>query len=182
LAGEHQALVATAVFEHVQALLGRHGRRQAFRSGSGALLQGLLGCQSCGRRMVPSYCLRQATTRYRYYRCSGAQQRGARSCPSKPVSAGTIEQLVLDQVRALANDPARLREMVQATGPVETLAEPTQVRRLLDPGWEELAATERAAILRELVERVEHDGAHDKVTITFHPRGIAALAAGEERP
>ena len=180
--GEHPAIVATEVFEQVQALLGRHGRRQVFRSGSDALLQGLLSCQSCGRRMVPSFCLRKATTRYRYYRCSGAQQRGARSCPSRPVSAGSIEQLVLDQVRLLANDPARLREMAQAASPVEPLAEPSHIRRLLDPGWEELAATERAAILRDLVKRVEYDGVHDKVTITFHPRGIAALAAGEDRP
>jgi site-specific DNA recombinase len=181
-AGEHPAIIATELFEQVQALLGRHGRRRAFRSGSGALLQGLLGCQSCGRRMVPSYCLSKATTRYRYYRCSGAQQRGARSCPSRPVSAGSMEQLVLDQIRALVSDPARLREMAQAAGPVETLAEPSQVRRILDPGWEELAATERTAILRALVERVEYDGASDKVTITFHARGIAALAAGEDRP
>ena len=130
--------------------------------------------------MVPSYCLRKATTRYRYYRCSRAQQRGAHSCPSKPVSAGSIEQLVLDQIRALAKDPARLREMAQAAGPLAD--EPTQVRRLLDPGWEELAATERAALLRELVDRVEYDGAHDQVAITFQPRSIAALAAGEDRP
>jgi len=131
---------------------------------------------------VPSYCLRKATTRYRYYRCSRAQQRGAHSCPSKPVSAGSIEQLVLDQIRALVSDPARLREMAQAAGPVETLAEPSQVRRILDPGWEELAATERAAILRDLVKRVEYDGANDQVAITFHAWGIAALAAGEEHP
>jgi site-specific DNA recombinase len=180
-AGEHRAIVAAEVFEQVQALLARHGRHTAFRSGSGALLQGLLHCESCERRMVPSYCLRKATTRYRYYRCSGAQQRGARSCPSKPVSAATIEQLVLEQIRALANDPARLREMTQAAGAGEQSTDPVPVCRLLDPGWEELPLAERATLLRGLVERVDYNGVHDQVTIRFHPWGIAALTAGEEQ-
>jgi site-specific DNA recombinase len=182
-AGEHAALVDTAVFEQVQALLCRYDRGNACRSGSNALLQGLLRCGSCGRCLVPSHCLRKATTRYRYYRCSGAQQRGARTCPSKPVSAGTIEQLVLDQVRALASDPARLREMIPepAIDVGETAVAHVSLRRLLDAHWEELAATERAAMLRGLVEQIVYDGVNGKVTIAFHQRGILALITTEDQ-
>jgi site-specific DNA recombinase len=177
-AGEHPALVAAQVFQQVQALLGHHGRDRAGRSRSGALLQGLLHCASCDRRMVPSFCLRRATTPYRYYRCSRAQQRGARSCPSKPVSAGIIEQLVLDQVRALAKDQTRLREMAD---PAKTPASAELLRRILDPGWQRLAAADRAAILRGLVERIDYDAVNGKMKIAFGQRGSAALAGEAKR-
>jgi hypothetical protein len=61
--------------------------------------------------MSPTCVAGSAGTRYRYYACSNAQRRGWQQCPSKSLSGNTIERLVITQVRALANDPDRLREM-----------------------------------------------------------------------
>ena len=45
-----------------------------------------------------------------------------------------------------------------------------------DPVWEIAAPREQARIVHLLVERVDYDGAAHKVSITFHPAGIQALA------
>jgi site-specific DNA recombinase len=188
--GEHQGIVDADVWQQVQTLLHRHGRRRRERQPSDALLQRLLRCTPCGCCMVPTFCLRKATTRYRYYKCLTAVKHSARRCPSKPLPAGAIEQFVLDQLRALAQDPAR-RQALPADGTVEdnpaengTDAEalaPATLRLVLDPAWQELPPAQRAAIVRGLVERIDYDGVQGKVTITFRPQGLRALAQKEEQ-
>ena len=63
-----------------------------------------------------------------------------------------------------------------------------QALSLFDPLWGTLTLAEQAHVLGLLVERVDYDGAHGKVTISFHPTGVRALAdelvarAQEQRP
>jgi site-specific DNA recombinase len=45
-----------------------------------------------------------------------------------------------------------------------------------DPVWESLAPREQVRIVQLLVERVDYDGAAGKVSMSFHPSGIKALA------
>jgi len=47
---------------------------------------------------------------------------------------------------------------------------------VFDPVWEALTAREQARVIGLLVERVDYDGADGKVSITFYPTGIKALA------
>ena len=47
---------------------------------------------------------------------------------------------------------------------------------LFDPLWGTLTPAEQARVIGLLVERVDYDGAKGKVTISFHPTGIRALA------
>jgi site-specific DNA recombinase len=49
-----------------------------------------------------------------------------------------------------------------------------------DPVWNALSPREQARIIQLLVERVDYDGAHGKVAITFHATGFKALAAQQE--
>lgn len=185
--GEHRAIVAPEVWEQTQALLRRHGRRDPERRASHALLQGLLRCHSCGRCLSPTYCLKRATTRYRYYRCQGATQRGAETCPAKTLPAAAIEQFVLEQLRALLGDRARLQamqaELPAATEPndPDAVPVPARLRLVLDPCWERLPAGERAAVVGAWVERIEYDGVRGQVTITFRQPAIAALAQVETK-
>ena len=54
---------------------------------------------------------------------------------------------------------------------------------LFDRVWQGLSPGEQARVLGLLVQRVDYDGARGKVSITFHPAGIQALAdelAGRE--
>jgi site-specific DNA recombinase len=110
--GEHAGIVDPQVWEQVQALLRSHGRRGGQRVRSGALLAGLLQCVPCGCRMTPTFAMRRGGTRYRYYVCVNAQRRGWHHCPSKSISATSMERFVLEQVRALVADPDRLRGMI----------------------------------------------------------------------
>jgi site-specific DNA recombinase len=47
---------------------------------------------------------------------------------------------------------------------------------LFDPLWGTLSPAEQARLVGLLVERVDYDGARGKVTISFHPTGVRALA------
>ena len=60
----------------------------------------------------------------------------------------------------------------------EQLHEEEMARALsmFEPLWESLTSREQAELLHLLVERVDFDGAHDKVSITFHAAGIKTLA------
>ena len=51
-----------------------------------------------------------------------------------------------------------------------------QALALFDPLWQRLAPAEQARVLGLLVQRVDYDGARCRVSITFHPSGIKALA------
>lgn len=44
-----------------------------------------------------------------------------------------------------------------------------------DQLWEALVPREQARVLELLVERVEYDGEHGNVALTFHPCGIKSL-------
>ena len=77
----------------------RNGTRNLPRSGSGAMLNGLLFCAHCDRAMTHSSSS-NGSRRYRYYVCTQASRRGWDTCPSKSLPAGVIEQFVIDQLLA----------------------------------------------------------------------------------
>jgi site-specific DNA recombinase len=187
--GEHEGIVNPEVWEQVQALLRRHGRRGAQQVRSGALLGGLLRCVPCGCRMSPTFAIRRGGARYRYYVCANAQRLGWHRCPSKSISASSIERFVVEQVRALAADPAKLRAIIAGlpaadadrdhSGDYEPAIDmaPDVIRQ---PAWDELPAEQKAAVLRWLIEEVNYDGGKGKVAITFRPDGLRALSNEEE--
>ncbi len=47
---------------------------------------------------------------------------------------------------------------------------------LFDPLWGTLTPAEQVRVVGLLVERVDYDGGKGKVTISFHPTGVRALA------
>lgn len=110
--GEHEAIVVPRVWQGVQAQLARMGRSERSRTMSQSLLQGVLVCGPCGCAMTPSFTSRRGRT-YRYYVCSSARKLGRATCPSKSVSAGSVEQVVVEQIRSIGRDPA-LRARVRA--------------------------------------------------------------------
>jgi site-specific DNA recombinase len=112
--GEQPALIDADTFARVQALLRSHGPEVGPPSvhRCTALLKGLLRCSPCGCAMTPSHTTRKGGVRYRYYTCVQAQKSGWRSCPSKSIPAGPIEQLVLDQIQRLGRDPLVLEQLL----------------------------------------------------------------------
>jgi site-specific DNA recombinase len=162
-AGEHRAIVDEAVWQRAQDLLKENrtagGDRE--RKPSGALLQGLLYCAACGRAMTPSYACRNGAKRYRYYVCSGALKRGRRSCPSRSVSAGAIEQFVVEQTRERGTP---------------------EVTAALNSEWERLPVAKQAVTLRHLLQRVDYDGVAGQVCIRLAASDAPAPARRPTQP
>ena len=111
--GEHPAIVDTATWHKVQALLARRTRPATanVRSPSGALLQGLLYCQACGGLMTPTHTSRNGK-RYRYYVCRHTWKHD--SGKAQTVAAADIERLVRDRLatRGLLNSTASWAQLV----------------------------------------------------------------------
>jgi site-specific DNA recombinase len=182
--GEQPALIDPDTFNRVQALL--HSRcptaSPAARGGMVALLRGLLRCAPCGCAMTPAHTTRNGGRRYRYYVCTQAQKRGWQTCRSKSVPAAPIEELVVDQIRALARDPAVLQEALTQVRQgndarlAEAVSEAARVVAGPQEVWGTLRSADQVRLVRLLVARVDYDGARGKVAISFHPAGIEALA------
>ena len=113
--GEHQAIVNSTVWERVQTKLQHNSRTggTAIRNKFGALLKGLLHCAPCQCAMTPSHSTRDGNKRYRYYVCAAAQKRGWKTCPTRSVPAGEIEQFVVDQIKRIGQDPELVTETVR---------------------------------------------------------------------
>ncbi|MCZ2341125.1 MAG: recombinase family protein [Bacteroidales bacterium] len=113
--GEHKGIVDPTIWQQVQAMLERNGRSGGTPSQNkfGAILKGLIRCVPCGCAMTPTHTTRDGgKRRYRYYVCSSAQKMGWRTCPSKAIPAGQIEELVVKQIKMIGHDPTVLREIV----------------------------------------------------------------------
>ena len=104
------------------------------------------------------------------------EQRGWKTCPSKSIPAGTIEQFVIDQIRGLGQD-AETREQVLAPAHHIQAAELDQALDAWEPLWLASTPLQQAATMRRLVERVAYDGAKKTVSITLKPTGLHSLIA-----
>ena len=162
--GEHDAIVPESTFNRVQELL----RRNASGFGPSSklpntLLQGLIRCQACKCMMTPSFTTR-GTRRYRYYVCTQAQKRGWAKCPSKSISAGAVEQFVIERIRVIAHDPELVRSTLQQvrSGDEHELGSLASERRKLERNldrWqsdlrERLARGKRHADAAEMVSHL----------------------------
>jgi site-specific DNA recombinase len=176
--GEHAGIVDEGVFERVQSVLkeGRPEPSTIQRPKSNALLQGLIRCAPCNCAMVSTRTTRMKTRQYRYYVCSSAQRRGWKTCPSKSIPAGTIEQFVVDQIRGLGQD-AELRQQVLAPGSPISAADLDRALGAFELAWSGFAPAKQAETIRRAVECVTYDGARKSVSITLNPTGLQSLIA-----
>lgn len=154
--GEHAAIIDDDLFDRVQRAL--HDNASTCRvspaDATVPLLRGLLRCATCERAMIHSYAVR-GTRRYRYYLCTNAQKRGWDACPSPSVPATEIERFIVDEVLAIARDPAVNYQKSRAAEPLERIAS----------AWEDSSPSEQAVLLGQLIERVLYDGQAGSVEI-----------------
>jgi len=119
--GDQDAVVAQATWDAVQTLLAasRPTGRSRERKPSGALLQGLLRCATCGGGMVAHYALK-GTRRYGAYVCATQKRRGRSACRGSRAPLGDMEEFVVARIRETAQDPALVAQVVAAAGPERT--------------------------------------------------------------
>ena len=177
--GAQPGIVPAEVWERVQTLLQSHGpaRNDGGRSGSGALLGGLLHCVSCGCALTPSHCTKD-NKRYRYYVCVQAQKLGWHRCPAPSISAPEIERFVLEQIHELAGIATDCGPGAGAADALSSTAEHRALARLLAPlDWQSLPHPTQARLVRALIRRIDYHGAHNKVSLVFHSAEHPALLA-----
>lgn len=181
--GEHQRIVDDDIFDRVQQQLKRNGRNggRNVRNKHGALLKGLVRCGGCGAAMIHTY-TQKGNTRYRYYVCNNAHQRGWNRCQTRSVSAPELERAVINNLRSFAQNPAMLsevlRQLEQNRTPGAPIADPGEVAGALqkfDPLWEQLTTWEQETFLRTLIAQVRYDGRTGEVTVGFQSQGIKQL-------
>jgi len=146
-AGEHPPIVDLGVWEDVNNEL----RSERFGAGcrhekQNALLTGLLFCASCQKPMTPTYTAK-GNRRYRYYACRVARYQSWDACPTKSISADTIESSVIEQMRiALGDHAARARLQVTTDD------------------WQAFLSGDHN-LIRGIVEYVKYDGVVGRVSL-----------------
>lgn len=115
--GEHEGIIDAETFAKVQKQLKKNAdaRGRAGRNKHNALLRGILRCGACKCAMSHSTSRKQGNRVYRYYVCQRAQKRGWKHCPAPSVPAGDIEQLILDEIRAIGRDAAIVEDTLAET-------------------------------------------------------------------
>jgi site-specific DNA recombinase len=183
--GEHQQIIDDGTFDQVRERLSRNARKggRSVRNKHNALLKGLVECGSCGAVMIHTY-TQKKNTRYRYYVCVNAHQRGWNKCETRSISAPELEGAVINNLRNFAQDPALLSEVLRRLeedrAPDTLVADPGEVAAALqkfDPLWSQLTTWEKETFIRSLVAHVRYDGRTGEVTVGFHSEGIQQLCA-----
>jgi len=170
--GEQPAIIATDTFAEVQRLLTSRGRAYAHTFPEG-LLKGLLTCAACGTAMIHTHA-KKGATRYRYYTCTTAQQRGVAHCPTRSVPAGALEDTVVENLRHIAEPSALLLEGMTSAGDASAISTEhirTVLTRLL-PVWETLVPAERRRVLQQLLESIDYHGGTGTLGLTLSPQGF----------
>jgi DNA invertase Pin-like site-specific DNA recombinase len=156
--GEHNAIIDTATWERVHAILTESPRKRAAhtRAETPALLKGLLYGPD-GAAFSPTH-TRKGGKLYRYYVSQTILKHGAGSCPIARVPANEIEATVIEQLRAVFRQPELVAGTAKAArqhDPAISDAEVREALMRLDPLWEELFPAEQARIVQLLVERID---------------------------
>jgi DNA invertase Pin-like site-specific DNA recombinase len=184
--GEHEAIISQDLWDRAHAILNQNYRARAAqtRAETPALLRGLLRCAHCDSSMGPTFSKRRGKL-YRYYLCVHASKNGHDSCPTRSLSAGEIEGVVIGQLRRVLRSPeivaqtyreARAQADEQKVT-CDTFSEQDVVNALgsLDPIWDQLFPNEQARIVQLLVKRV--DVYPDRAEVRIRAEGLASLVA-----
>ena len=146
------------------------------RNTTAPLLRGLI-FDSDGRAMSPSHARGRRGQIYRYYISQAVLKGGAADRPEVArLPAGDIEAAVVAQVRALLRQP----EVVVGTWRTARTAasdvtehEVLRALERIEPLWDELFHSERARIVRLLVDRV--DVRADGAAVRLRLDGLGSL-------
>lgn len=138
--GEHAGILSAELFATTQGLIEERGKLAPRGRSSPHLLSGIVRCGTCGKRLTIHQTVRGVGKKlYLTYRHSPNYLRGEGACPGVDKSARRLEELVIGEVRRLAESP----ELRRAT--LEAAKREMGVRR-------EPLAAEREEILAQLAE------------------------------
>jgi DNA invertase Pin-like site-specific DNA recombinase len=170
--GEHEALLAPALFQQAQALLERNrvSRQHGCNAADPSLLAGILW-DAQGRRMSPNHAAKQAK-RYRYY---ASRADGNITKPIWRIPAGDIEEIVTSRLCALLRSRSALHDAIEPLAADAVTTEAVLFEGAeLERRFTDLPAHGKRATLLSLVERVEVDS--NAIRISVNRAALIALS------
>jgi DNA invertase Pin-like site-specific DNA recombinase len=172
--GEHEAIISSELWEQAHVILAKRYRARGahLRTQGPALLRGIIRCAHCDCAMGPVFTRRRRV--YRYYLCQHASRNGHRTCPTRSLSAGEIEEVVVQQVRRLLRSPQLLVGACQGAATVRK-RDMTRALAALGETWDQLPPGEQERIVRSVVTRA--DIHPDRADLQFSKEGMVALIA-----
>lgn len=178
--GEHVAIVESATFERVQAILASNGRQRAAitRRVTPALLKGLIFTES-GRAMTPTH-TRKGSRLYRYYVSSDeirGREKDTKAAALVRMPADLVENATVKEVLRLIRSPHVIAETIRLVQSEAPETPETEVVAVLDQFWNlwsALIPAEQARVLRLLVERVVVKAGG--IAITLQAAGLGQIA------
>ena len=181
--GEHQAIVPQDLWDRAHDIMRESPRIRAneARRQTPALLRGLIFGPD-GRALSPTHTRRRGKL-YTYYVSQAVLKGTDDGCTVRRISAGEIEAAVMDQVRAILQQPEVVIgtwRAAQADAPDLTEAETREALEQLDPLWDELFPAEQERIVRSLVERVDVSPAGADIRLRLD--GLAGLVRDLRAP
>ncbi len=175
--GEHPAIISKELWAKAQTTFDIHAHlrsRESKHRADPSFLQGLLFGPD-------GHALSSKNTRvkgklFRYYVSQTAQKLGYKHSPLPPLSAVTLEKLVLTDTYKRLQSPDLIFKVWQQASQTDNAIKETTIQTALQDlssVWDELFAPEKRRLIRLLVARIELD--MKKVTIYYKPEGLNTI-------
>ena len=154
----HPAIIEKDVWNIAQDL--RSKRRRQTKLGIIDIFSGYMFCGECGRRMSV---LRSANKKYVYYNCIGYRKGITKECTAHYVREDIVEQLVIDQIRAVTKFVSRYEdEFVRMVGD-STHNEQDEIAKQINKDLS--LARKRLSELDKIIARLYEDSVTGKITV-----------------
>ena len=163
------------------------------RATTPGLLKGILRCGHCGSAMAVTFTQRHGR-QYRYYVCHRASSTSYKNCEVRSVSAGIIEDLVKNRLRALFRSPEVVRQTIESVrriqaeerhqveiGRLKVVEELTGVKTIGQQLAQSLQAADTTFVRGEL-ERLDGRRAELEARLGELNAQLAAMADQEAAP
>ena len=112
--GQQPAIISDELFEAVRSILQTNNiTKTGYRQFETTFyLKGLVRCGSCHSAMAPSFAYSKGK-KYFYYRCLVDNDRSKKHCRIGSVHAGKLEELVINELKFIADDPRIIEGVVE---------------------------------------------------------------------
>ncbi|WP_263080160.1 recombinase family protein [Endozoicomonas sp. Mp262] len=175
--GEHKAIIPTELWQQAQDTFDVHASirsRSSFARANPAFLKGLI--TGPNGKALSTNTTRKRGQQFRYYVSQTAQQYGAQQSPLPPLSASTLEGMVVNDTQKRLVSPELLFNVcqrVQKQLPDTTEDEIRSALNNLGEIWGELFAPEKRRLTELLIARVEVT--QESLTLYYQPDGMQAV-------
>lgn len=110
--GQHESIISKTMWRKVQQVIENNtnaGTKARLQKRHSYPLQGLVRCGICGQFMAPHYGFNKYKKPYFYYSCTKYRHKG--SCNMKPVSAPSLEDVIVRRISELSESEALIQEI-----------------------------------------------------------------------